>query len=176
MLIILDAKLFDQLHVYFGDKQKNNIVEYCYFTSLYYSTDICTTNNLLFDFPVDVTFVEKQSNMTSIKYNFDIHSEYNKTIVFLLSSIEHKLLNKYNLFDNKNINYILSNHLRNGIIKVCINHKDKDNSHIHKNKNMNESKNKIIGRNENQLYIRISGVWENSKNEIGLIYKFIMNQ
>ena len=126
MLIILDAKLFDHRHVYFGDKQKNNIVEYCYFTPIYYSTDSFTTNNLLFDFPVDVTFVENQNNIMYIKYNFDIHSEYNKTIISLLSSIEHKLLNKYNLFDNKNINYILSNHLRNGNIKVCTPYKEKD--------------------------------------------------
>ena len=173
MFIILDAKLFDQRHVYFGDKQKNNIIEYCYFTSLYYSTDICTTNNLLFDFPVDVMFVEKQSNMNYIKYNFDIQSEYNKTIVYLLSSIEHKLLNKYNLFDNKNINYILSNHLRNGNVKVCVSHKDKD---INMNNIDNYKNTTPFHKNETQLYIRISGVWENSKNEIGLIYKFIMNQ
>lgn len=166
MLIILDPKIFDQRHVYFGDKQKNNIVEYCYFTSLYYSDDICSTNNLLFDFPIDVMFVEKQNN-NYLKYSFDVHSEYNKKIIYQLSSIEHKLLNKYNLFDNKNIKYILSNHLRNGNLKVSAPYKDDKKE---KNKNI------VIEKTKYQLYIRISGVWENSKNEIGLIYKFIVSQ
>lgn len=160
MLIVLDSKLFDQRNIYFGEKQKNNIVEYCFFTCLYYSTEIFTTNNLLFDFAVDITHVEKNT-VNYLKYHFDVNTEYNKKIIYILSSIEHKLLNKYNLFDNKTIKYILTNHLRNGNIKVSIPHKDKD---------------KVKKDTKYQLYIRVSGVWENSKNEIGLIYKFIVSQ
>lgn len=168
MLVILDAKLFDQRYIYFGDKQKNNIVEYCYFTSLYYCTDYYVTNNLLFDFPVDVSFIEKQDNHNYLKYFFDIHTEYNKKIILQLSSIEQKLLNKYNLFDNKNIKYILSKHLRNGNIKVSTPYNDDK-------KNKNKDKIINIEQTKNQLYVRVSGIWENSKNEIGLIYKFIVS-
>ena len=159
MLIVIELKSFNNKHVYFGDKQINNMSEYCSFTSLYYSTELFTTNNILFEFPLLLSKIDINCNI--LNCYFDLSVESNKRLIQYITSVEHKLLTKYNLFNNKTPKCVLSNQMKKGFIKVILPYQKMDNY--------------IYLRNI-QILIRMSGIWENENNETGIIFKFLLKE
>lgn len=160
MYIVLDLKSFNNKHVYYGEKQTNNILNYCSYTSIYYSTPLYTTNNILFEIPMK--FINIKMNNNILYCYFDLSKDGNKRFIHTLSNIEHKILTKNNLFQNKSPKYILSNQLKKGYVKINISSQYTLSSQL----NINNTNVTVL--------FRISGVWENSNNETGIIFKFIL--
>lgn len=160
MYIVLDLKSFNNKHVYYGEKQTNNILNYCSYTSLYYSTPLYTTNNILFEIPMKFMNIKMNNNV--LYCYFDLSKDGNKRFIHTLSTIEHKILTKNNLFQNKSPKYILANQLKKGYVKINISSQHTPQMNL----NLNNTQFTVL--------FRISGVWENINNESGIIFKFIL--
>ena len=148
MYVTVDTNTFDLYNVYFGDKQKNNIIENCYFSNIYYSTQFYTLNNIVMYFKIELNI---NSENTGFAY-FDAKSSTNKQVFERMENLEKVLLEYYNQHKKEYIfQYSLSHQLERGYIKLQL-----------------PKKLKTI-----DILLRISGIWENKKKEIGLIYKFL---
>ena len=151
MYIILHTDHFNLKNVFFSEREKNNVIQNCYFTHILYSDKNITLNNLVFQLNIP--------NMEFVEKTYRYHYIHNKVCVSIykindcpwtqkLIEIESSILNLYNSVSQRySIRYNLKHTLQKGMLH-------------------------ITGEEGNQI-LRISGVWQDKMDNIGLIYKFI---
>jgi len=156
--MLLSVKVEDiiKTNIYFGITEKNNIVNNCFFTQILYSTMKYTLTYILLDFVLDITHINETDNYYFIELNKV--NPYNSGIIHRLDMLEEHILNYYKHKKTFNNHYTLKQHLQNNTVK------------IRKTKKINVKTNKL------QMYLKISGVWENMNNKVGLIYKFYIGE
>jgi len=147
MNLILTTSQFYKKNVYFSEPIENTIIENSQFIKLTYSSKDITLNGIYI--LLDLNITSKESYFKKIKYNFDINQ--NTECLKHILNIEKDILGIYNS-NNKICKYSISELLKNSCIKIYPND-DKIN-------------------NSNKFMVKISGIWENSK-ELGLTYKII---
>lgn len=160
MYVIIPFESFNVLNVFFGKKQTNNMVSYCYFTSILYSTKYFSLSNVIFHIRL---FPNRIKNMNDMMYiYFDHNTDNHKVYISQINQIEKEILKSYSgIKDNVFIQENITNQFMKGIIKLHIAHSLKDTYSSFQN-------------NHVDILIRISGVWENEYSKIGLIYKFLL--
>jgi hypothetical protein len=147
MNLILTTSQFYKKNVYFSEPIENTIIENSQFIKLTYSNKDITLNGIYI--LLDLNITSKEHYFKKIKYNFDINQNNECLKNFL--NIEKQILCLYNL-NNKTCKYSINELLKNSCIKIYPSD-DKTN-------------------NSNKFMVKISGIWENSK-ELGLTYKII---
>lgn len=148
MYVTLDIETLDTYNIYFGEKQKNNVIQNCFFSNIYFSTLYYTLNNLVFFLEFDSITVCPEKNQLF----FSTTNTSNAEIINSVHRVEKQLLTYYRNNANENhIQYSLHQQLKKGYIKIIMHSKSK----------------------RAPLLLRISGIWENKQGEIGLIYKFL---
>lgn len=151
MYIILHDDNFNIKNVFFSEREKNNVIQNCFFTHILYSDKNITLNNLVFKLNIPcMDFVDKTRRYHHTHNNVSVcvykikHCPWIQKVI----KIESAILNLYNYATQEyNIHYNLKHTLEKGILNIT-----------------GEEGNKIL---------RISGVWQDKMNNIGLIYKFI---
>ena len=149
MNIIIDINDFNIENIFYQDSIKNTVINDSKFIRTIYSNEYFIINILFIKFNLKIKLSEKLYN--KYKCNFDIKS--NEILIKNLINIEKQIINKYD--SNKNKEYKMSKQLLTGNIKIFID----DN----------------IILNNNDIILKISGIWE-TNNNIGLTYKFISNK
>ena len=145
---------YNLANIHFLDK-KTNIIMDGVFSKIIFSDSHIIMNGLFFDFPI-------KHIMTNRVYSRDILQLdviSNKDILQKIIDIERQLLHYYSQYfnvQNKIITCNLKNQIQNGYVKY---YKSYDST----------------SETKNQFYIKISGIWENSK-EIGITFKIIEYQ
>ena len=134
-------------------------------------------HNLLFKNPV------KNQNPDFLNYYKMIYTNHNYNLKYILLNISFK---DFEIIQEKNIYYLRVEpncNLFNDIYHIEKTILESINIYIHKNINYscyNEMKRKKYiymfssSPNINQLYLKVSGIWE-SYNEIGIVYKLYYN-
>ena len=141
-------------HLYFNEPVQNSIIHDSYFIRMFYSDNDVSLTGLLIPMQLSFITISKSFNKNIIIY--DLHS--NKEMISNICQLETLILEKYNNILNssnkplKQPVYSLSNQLKSGNIKLF--------SDIDKRKQ------------ECNIILKISGVWENLK-EYGITFKFI---
>jgi hypothetical protein len=153
MFLVLQYNNFHYNHIKIGKKTNNNVMKNSDFYNITFSNSMVVLNKLFLHFPL--TILNSQNYFNKIKINFNP----NKNIDFIkhLVNIEEIICNKFIKESNiKNITpiYNIKNLLTTNTIK-CF--------------KINEQR-KL---NKTQIFIKISGIWCDSKN-FGLIYKFLI--
>lgn len=149
MYAVIDLDNIDVQNIYFGEKQKNNIIQKCYFSNIYYSNIYYTLNNIVFEINLDLNYLVNNINNNNIF--FDTKLKTNRSTIDKLKQFEKQILKYYNQSFDLNIEKSLYHQLKKGYIRISFQNKP---SNV-------------------KLLLRISGVWENHEHQIGLIYKFI---
>lgn len=148
MYVTLDIETLDIYNIYFGEKQKNNVIQNCFFSNIYFSTLYYTLNNLVFFLEFELISTCPQKNQLF----FNTNNAHNIQIMHHIQRIEKQLLTYYQKYTNENeVQYTLYQQLKKGYIKMIMHTNFK----------------------KTPLLLRISGIWENKQGEIGLIYKFL---
>lgn len=151
MYIILHTDNFNLKNVFFSEKEKNNVIQNCFFTHILYSDQNITLNNLVFK--LDIPYMEFVNRIYRNQYsnsNVGICIYKIKYCSWIQNIIEMEanLLDLYNSGPHEyKIRYNLKHTLQKGLLHIT-----------------GEDKLKVL---------RISGVWQDKMNNIGLIYKFL---
>ena len=141
-------------HLFFSDPIQNSIIHDSYFIRINYSDNDVSLTGLMFPIKLSFITISKSFNKNIIMY--DLHS--NKDVILNICKLETLILEKYEKY-SKSINnisktpvYNLSNQLKSCSIKLF--------SDIDKR------------RQECNIILKISGVWENIR-EYGITFKFM---
>lgn len=160
MYIIIPFESFQPTNVFFGKRQANNMVSYCYFTNVMYSTPYYSMTNIMFQMTIHPQSIKISNEMMYI--SFDTNLMKHKETTSIISNLETQILKLYRgTKDNVYIQENITNQLMKGVLKLHLSSMLKS-TYEHYNKN-----------NLNVL-LRISGIWENEYSKVGLIYKFIL--
>ena len=141
-------------HLYFNEPVQNSIIHDSYFIRMFYSDNDVSLTGLMMPMQLSFITISKSFNKNIIIY--DLHS--NKEMISNICQLETLILEKYNNISKqpdkplKHPVYSLSNQLKSCSIKLF--------SDIDKR------------RQECNIILKISGVWENLK-EYGITFKFI---
>ena len=147
MLLTINIKNIDINNIFYNKSTENNIIKNSEFVKILYSNDIFSVNSLIIDFKFNFINISKQYK--KIYFNFD--TSKNIESISKLVDLEYNLLNLLN--ESKLIPlYNLKNYF---LMKQYF--------YVNHNHNHNHNHN---------IYLKISGIWKNSKN-YGLIFKFI---
>jgi hypothetical protein len=151
MYIILHTDNFNIKNVFFSEREKNNVIQNCFFTHVLYSDKNITLNNLVFKLNIPhMEFIDKTYRNHYTHNNVCVRIYKIKVCPWIQKAIEIEaaILNLYNSVSQQyTIRYNLKQALQKGMLH-------------------------ITGEEGNQI-LRISGVWQDKMNNIGLIYKFI---
>lgn len=155
MNIVLDNNDFMIENVFFLEKTNNVIID-GFFSKVIVSDEYFTMNGLFLNLPliINENIAINQYNKQII--NFDSHTQNNLLLITKISEIENAIIHYYKRLHDikKKTNLALTTQLYNGYFKIF-----RENSMMH--------------RKSNKKYIlKVSGVWE-TKEEIGVSYKFI---
>lgn len=160
MYVIIPFDMFDILNVFFGKKQTNNMVSYCYFTSILYSTKHFSLSNVIFHirlFPIRIKHVNDMMYIYS-----DNNTENHRMYISRVNNLEKEILKSYSgVKDNVFIQENITNQFMKGVLKLHVSNSLKESYTSFQN-------------NYIDILLRISGVWENEYSKIGLIYKFML--
>lgn len=160
MYVIIPFELFDVLNIFFGKKQTNNMVSYCYFTSILYSTKHFSLSNVIFHIKLFPIRIKHMNDMMHIY--FDNNTDHHRTCISNVSNIEKGILKAYSgVKDNVFIQENITNQFIKGALKL----------HIATSLKKTYSS---FQNNHVDILLRVSGVWENEYSKIGLIYKFML--
>jgi hypothetical protein len=141
-------------HLFFSDPIQNSIIHDSYFIRINYSDNDVSLSGLMLPIKLSFITISKSFNKNIIIY--DLHS--NKEVISNICKLETLILEKYSNSTNnisKNPVYNLSNQLKSCSIKLF--------SDIDKR------------RQECNIILKISGVWENIR-EYGITFKFMDSQ
>jgi hypothetical protein len=140
---------------------KNSAVQYNYFYKLLYSTNIVTLTSIFVIFELNNLSYEND------KIKFD-KSAQNNTVFNKLIELEDYVLNL--IRDPKTKLFKLKELYENQFFKYTLND---DTENLHNYNYVNEITNTNANANASKTFIiKISGIWE-SKDSIGLTFKFI---
>jgi len=132
--------------VYLSEPIKNNIINYCNFIRIVYSTPLIVLNGIYISICINYYYTERYYN--KFKCLFDIFTH--KDIIAKIRTIEEGILKKANII-GKTPQYKIYEQLKNGNIKV---HSE------------------TIESITNIFMLKIAGIWE-TDYEYGITYKFI---
>jgi hypothetical protein len=166
MNIIIPMDFFNEDHLFFFEKIKNNIISNGFFIKIIFSTSFYSLNVILIDIPLFNIKVIHKNNKS--KYYFDIL--LNEKKIEKIKNIEYNILKKANI-NEKIPNYKINEILNNGIITIFNSYEmdEKTNEDINKSRDFTgEHKNYYKSIN---IILKISGIWI-SDNNFGLSYKF----
>ena len=150
MNIVIDINDFNKDNIYLQESVKNKIIDDSNFIKIIYSTKFFALNNLYISFNLQIIQIDQYFNKYKIIFNVKNNIKY----INQLKLIEESILDKV-IIDKRPV-YKLHEYISLGNIKIF-----KDNLKINQYKHL-----------DNELIIKISGIWEN-EYEYGLIYKFI---
>ena len=155
MYIVLPIDDFNIHNVFFSERQNNNVIHNCFFTHIYYSNDIFTLSNIVLH--VDIPSAS-MDYMESIIRNTTYNRYQSEVSVYKIRScswikkmiqLEKDLLQLFrNSKETNNVRYNLKHTLEKGTLHVT-------------------------GKPNSTIVLRISGIWQDKMNNIGIIYKFI---
>ena len=152
MILSVSKEQFDKENIVFGEKNNNNIIENSNFYGITYTNSLFTVHHVYIHFQLKNIYIEKYFNKYKIVFK---DTDSNKETLEKLCDIENVILESFNK------NAILVTKLKQQIL----------NNNVKFVSNENIDKRAITTR---EFLVKISGIWENF-NEIGLIYKIIMN-
>jgi len=144
MLLTINIQDIDINYILYNKSTENNIIKNSEFVKILYSNDIYTLNSIIID--INFKYINVAYKYNKVYFTFD--ASKNIDIISRLIDLENNLLNLLNesnlkpLYNLKNL-FLLKNFL-------AVNYKN----------------------NQNNVYLKISGIWKNTKN-YGLIFKFI---
>ena len=152
---------FNPKYIYIGDKKNNNIISSCYFSHIYYSTDFFVLNNLVFKLNIyNIKTIQQVNNMVYI--NFNSYQPENYSALLKMVQIEESILKYYpSSHGNKLTDSFISNIIKKGCIRIIVREDEPVDIDA-------------INKRTLPVILRISGIWENQNNDVGLIYKFIL--
>ena len=146
MNIVKNINQYNEDYVFFSDPIKNNIMNNGSFIRIIYSTPYFVLNGIYLFVSIVYTSTDKYYN--KFKCTFDNHKY--KNIIEKIQQIETGILTKCNI-RNKTPQYKITEHLKNGNIKIFSD---------------------TIEKINNNFLLKIAGVWE-TEYEYGVTYKFI---
>ena len=149
MNIVKSIDQFKINNVYFGQEQKNNVINDSKFLRIFYSTEYFALNGVFII--INLKNVTVDNYFSKQKISFCV--EENKHEINKIKIIEDNILNKISI-SNKSKSFDIFNQFEKGNIKVYSN-------------SSNEYQKKNI-----KLIIKLSGIWDNNK-AYGITYKFI---
>lgn len=152
MNILKSIDQYDENYVFFFEPIKNNILNDGNFIRIIYSTPQFILNGIYLLIPLNDIIIEKYYNKYKCNFNVSTH-EY---LLQSIKNIEEKILEKYIIGTNENLNKIpnfkIYEQMKNGNIKI-----------------FSENIKKTL---HNLFVLKISGIWE-TETCYGLTYKFI---
>lgn len=154
MYLTFNLDDIDRNSIIFGEKKRNNIIEYGDYINIIYAKEYFTLNNIVARLHFKNISFEPYFN----KFKSSFQYEKNKDVVEKLLLLEKDILSRYST-KKKHI-YSLVEQLSKNSFKILL------------LKDTNIKTNKIY-RNVN-ISIKFSGIWEKS-NTIGVIHKFILD-
>jgi hypothetical protein len=113
MNIVIPIDFFNEDHLFFFEKIKNNIISNGFFIKIIFSTSFYSLNVILIDIPLFNIKVIYKNNKS--KYYFDIL--LNEKRIEKIKNIEYNILKKANI-NEKIPNYKINEILNNGIITI----------------------------------------------------------
>jgi hypothetical protein len=146
MNIALNKGDFDINNVYFSEPIKNSIIENSNFIRIMYSNSLMTLNGIYIK--IDFENINKINDFSKQKIIFNTHDNNNNKLINYIKTIEHNILEKFNITGKKK-NYKLNEQLISGYIKHTTDIKC-----------------------TNSFILKISGIWESEK-DYGLTFKFV---
>ena len=147
MNIIKTIKQYNVDNVFFGDLQRNTLIQDSNFMRLMYSTDYFTLNGIFILVEFNNVNIEKYFS----KYKFCFNVQENSSVIDFLQKTEVGILKKLSLTD-KSPSYQIGTQLFNGNIKMF--------------------SNTIPEKGNIKVILKLSGIWDNGK-DYGITYKFI---
>lgn len=147
MNLITTLNQFKDFNLYFCEPIKNNIMSDGNFIRILYSTNIITLNSIYLLFNITNITCEKYFNKYKVCFNKS--SASNDNTLNQIKDIESYILTKFRLKTNKNPEFKISEQLEQNNIKLY----------------------NFYSKNNIDLILKISGIWENKTN-FGLTYKF----
>lgn len=149
MSLVLNLNNYDDGCILFSEPVKNNIMNYCVFIRILYSTPHVVFNAIYFD----ITFQQAECEMYYNKFKCHFNIFENHDIITKLKAIEESILQKHNT--NKIPMFKIYEQSQQGIIKFF-----SENNNIQKK------------HNNSSFILKISGIWETQFN-YGLTYKYV---
>lgn len=149
MNIILDVDRFNINNIFFQNSVKNTIMDNCNFIRIIYSNDLFMLNGIFLKLNLNIKYSDKYFNKFKCGFDYD----ENKKVIDKISNIETYILCMMNI-PKKTAVYGIKEQFDNECIKLFTN---------------NDNKNNKI---ENELILKISGIWESDK-QYGITYKFM---
>lgn len=160
MYVVIPFDKFNISSIFFGSKQANTMVSYCYFTNILYSTKYFSLSNIIFHIRLSCIRIKHVNDMMFVY--FDPTSQIHKKYIDSISVIEKDILKSYSgVKDNVFIQENITSQIMKGSLKLHISNSLKYMYESFNNTNID-------------VLLRISGVWENEYSKIGLIYKFLL--
>lgn len=152
MQIVLPLHNINKHNIYFSNRQINTVMDKCFFSNIYYSTCYFTLHNIIIPITLYVTKIEKINNGVYYLHFCETRSKN----IYKIYELEKMILKLYRNSKSEHIN-IKQNILLSSQKKVI---------------RISEMKSNIVG--EHEIFLRISGIWQDVKNNVGLIYKFML--
>lgn len=149
MNIVKSIDQFKINNVYFGQEQKNNVINDSKFLRIFYSTEYFALNGIFII--INLKNVTVDNYFAKQKISFCVKE--NKQEINKIKMIEDDILNKISIPNNSK-SFDIFNQFEKGNIKVFSN-------------SNNEYQKKNI-----KIIIKLSGIWDNNK-AYGITYKFI---
>jgi hypothetical protein len=141
MILVTDVNQFNKFNLFFSEPIKNNLLHDGLFIRIISSSDNLTLNGIYLLFNLYETVCEKYFN----KYRLSFNIKKNEDIIKTLQQIEEQILNLYKC--SKHRQFKISDQLSLSHLKL------------------------FNPCNNNQLLLKISGIWE-TQFSYGITYKF----
>ena len=147
MLLIINLHDININNILYNKSKENNIIKDSEFIKILYSNDIHSLNSIIININFNYLYISYKYNKVYFKFD----TTKNIDIISKLVDLENNLLN---LLNENNLQPLYN-------LK-----------HFFLVKNVFSVNNQNNQNNKKEVYLKISGVWKNSKN-YGLIFKFI---
>ncbi len=160
MNLLLDVNHISVKNFYYLDTKRNVIID-GNFTKMIYSTEYFSLNGAYFEFPIEISQLEKYGNKTTIRFN--PMSKMNAPIIHNFSKLETAIIDSYKTNTGSTSKTVsnLSKQMTSGIMKIYkeFSYQDTKEADV-----LSHDKNPI------KCILKMSGIWESS-NEIGITFK-----
>jgi hypothetical protein len=160
MNLLLDVNHISVKNFYYLDTKRNVIID-GNFTKMIYSTEYFSLNGAYFEFPIEISQLEKYGNKTTIRFN--PVSKINTSIIHSFSKLESAIIDAYKTNTDSTSKSVsnLSKQMNSGIMKIYREFSYQD---TRETDAMPRDKSPI------KCILKMSGIWESS-NEIGITFK-----
>ena len=160
MNLLLDVNDISVKNFYYLDTKRNVIID-GNFTKIIYSTECFSLNGAYFEFPIEISQLEKYGNKTTIRIN--PMSRLNTHLIHSFSKLEAAIIDAYKVntsSPSKSV-YNLTKQMQSGIMKIYKEFSYQDTKEIDT---------QYHDKTPIKCILKMSGLWESS-NEIGITFK-----